>query len=83
MESNTDSIVESTPLSCLEDNTRRETELKDRVLETDPHHGRCIVENCDASRAIKYCHIVAGRDGKNYELVCLGSGSERHETHHR
>ena len=72
MELHTDSIVVSTPLSRLETNTRRETELRDRVLETDPNHGRCIVENCDASRAIEYCHIIAIRDWKNHQLVCRG-----------
>jgi hypothetical protein len=64
MELNTDSIVESTSLSHLETGTRRATELRDRVLETNPNHGRCTVENCDASRAIKYCHIVDGRGKK-------------------
>jgi hypothetical protein len=64
MELNTDSIVESTSLSHLETGTCRATELRDRVLEINLNHGRCTIKNCDASRAIKYCHIVDGRGKK-------------------
>ena len=60
----------------------RRTELKERVLETDPNHGRCIVENCDPSR-IEHCHIVPISDWKDYHLVRRGSGSGTHGAHHR
>ena len=60
MEEDSDSSIESTgTLSSLKDNPRRAAELKERVLEIDPNHGRCIVENCDTSRAIEYCHIFS------------------------
>jgi hypothetical protein len=51
------------------------------VLETDPNHGRCIIENCDPSR-IEYGHIVARRDYKDRNLVRRGSGSGTHEDRH-
>ena len=59
------------PLSSREDHTRRATEFKKRVLETETNHGgrRCIVENCDTSRAIEYCHILARSKGENDSLV--------------
>ena len=69
MELDTASTVETTPSSRIQDEQRRLAELKGRVLATDPNHGRCIVENCDASRAIEYCHIIARNNWKDNKLV--------------
>ncbi|KAF8447154.1 hypothetical protein L210DRAFT_3525025, partial [Boletus edulis BED1] len=29
---------------------------KNRVLAVDPHEGRCLIENCNPARAVKFAH---------------------------
>ena len=69
MELGTGSAAETTPSSRLQDENRRSAEVRRRVLVSDPNHGRCIVENCDASRAIEYCHLIARINWKDDKLV--------------
>ena len=83
MELKTNTITESTSLLRLEENSRRTTELKRRVLEVDPNRGRCIIENYSAEHAVQYCHIVARKHMKNRRLVRCGSDSGSREAHHR
>ncbi|KAF8692826.1 hypothetical protein AX14_002379 [Amanita brunnescens Koide BX004] len=69
MELGTGSAAETTPSSRLQDENRRSAEVRRRVLVSDPNHGRCIVENCDASRAIEYCHLIARINWKDDKLL--------------
>ncbi|GJJ05914.1 hypothetical protein Clacol_000101 [Clathrus columnatus] len=66
---NDPSVVETTPSSRIVTLASPSLETKRRVLRLSPNHGRCLIENCSAPRAVEYCHCVPKSFTLEHDLV--------------
>lgn len=66
---NAPSIPNTTPDSRTAYSVQVEKRAKTRVLSVDPHGGRCLIENCAATRSVDFCHCFPRYLAQENDLV--------------